>query len=239
MSADIWGTGTGGPATPATPATPEREEEPRLWLAVPTGFFELPLDDLDARLGQARTLITELAPGEQQAAIDPVVGALGFFLQRLAELDALYCGIGHHRSGYDDSEITSTLIVSLQRTGGTGDARKLLGEMARRQADDGWTGEAEILEVEGRPVLFCESVREVPAPQFPEGPPVAQDATVAVFELRALVPSSDGQRLAAIDFATPCVAYGPEFRTMLVMLAASVSFEEPVTVTSSIRDVLG
>jgi hypothetical protein len=41
------------------------------------------------------------------------------------------------------------------------------------------------------------------------------------------VPADDGSKLATIELSTPFEAHGPEFRGMIVHLAASVAFEPP------------
>jgi hypothetical protein len=212
-----------GGATDADPAVVELP----LWLEVPEGFFALPLVDTGEAMERAQAVLLELAPAEQQAVIPAVVGALDEFLRDLAARQAVYCGLGHHVSEVDGAEVSSTLVVSVQRTGGVGDPRLLLGEMVRRRADQDWQGQADLLDLLGRPVLFCESTRELPEPLLPGATGPDPDATAPVFALEALVPSADGSLLACVDFATPFVANGPEFRMMMVSIAASLSFEPP------------
>ncbi|MHA6760258.1 hypothetical protein [Streptacidiphilus sp. PAMC 29251] len=143
-----------------------------LWLEVPSGFFALPLTDPAESMQRAQEVLLELATAEQQAVIPAVVGALGEFLEDLAARQAVYCGLGHHVSEVDGAEVSSTLVVSVQRTGGAGDPRLLLGEMVQRRAEQDWQGQADLLDLLGRPVLFSESTRELPVPQLP-GPPGA------------------------------------------------------------------
>lgn len=222
----------------ASASDPGPDDRLRLWIDMPTGYFPLPLDDVDGKLERAGEFLRELAPPTDTAEmLDPLLSTLRLLLQGLSDNDTLYCGVGRHRSAVDDSEISSTLVVSLQRTEGTGDPRKLLGEMARRQADAGWTGEAGIHDVLERPVLFCEGVRELPAFWADD---TSEAATAPVFSLQALVPQEDGSQLASIELATADVDHGPEYRAMMVTLAASVSFEQPTEPsTNSIRAVLG
>jgi hypothetical protein len=198
-----------------------------LWLDVPTGFRPLPLTGTAEALEQAQHVLLELATPEQQSVLPTVVGALGELLQDLAARRAVYCGLGRHVSELDGAEITSTLVVSIQRTGGAGDPRLLLAEMVRRRAEQDWQGQADLLDVLGRPVLFCESTSDLPAPRLPGATGDDQDATAAVFALEALIPSADGALLASVDFATPFVANGPEFRMMMVEIAATLSFTPP------------
>ncbi len=228
------------------PTTADTIEIP-VWFQPPTGFFPLPLDGVEESLSAADTLLTELAPDDQKPVVGIVVGALASLLLELADRDAVYCALGHHLSAVDGGVVTSTLVVSLQLTGGEGDPRLLLAEMVRRRAEEDWRGKADLVTVLGRPVLFLESVQELPAPRLPGAPEVAEDGTAPVFTLEALVPADDGSLLAAVEFATPFVDNGPEFRAMMVDLAGSVSFRpppeepgaEPSAPVSSIRAALG
>ena len=218
-----------------------------VWFQVPTGYFPLPLDGIEESMERAESLLSELAPPDQQAVIGPVVGALTSLLLELADRDAVYCGLGHHLSAVDGGVVTSTLVVSLQLTGGAGDPRLLLGEMLRRRAAEEWQGQADLVTVLGRPVLFCEGERALPTPHLPGADAVAEDATSPVFVLEALIPSDDGTVLAAVEFATPFLENGPEFRAMMVDLAGSLTFDPPAdepgaaetAPMSSIRAALG
>lgn len=244
--------GLGGPPRAGAATLPD--EEPGIWLDIPEGYFPLPLRDLDVTVPAARQILTEVAEPEQRPLIELTVGTLGVLLQDLAARNAVYCGIGRHASAVDGGEVTSTLVVSVQDTGAEGDPRLLLGEMVERLAAEDWHGQADLLDVADRPVLFCERVQELPAPQLPGGPELPDDATAPVFLLEALVPSDDGTLLAAIEFATPYLDNGPEFRTMMAVLAGSLSFdpppedggrapgtpgEGPTTTRHAIRDALG
>lgn len=239
--------GLGSPPSGTLPAP--SDEELRVWLDIPDGYFPLPLENIAETVLTAQQVMTEVGPPELRPTIEQTVGVLGVFLQDLAERNAVYCGIGRHASAVDGGEVTSTLVVSVQDTGAEGDPRLLLGEMVERFAAQDWRGQADLLDVVGRPVLFCESVQELPAPQFPGSPELPEDATAPVFLLEALIPSDDGTRLAQIEFATPFTENGPEFRTMVAMLAGALSFEPPSESSgaplaggssgSSIRDALG
>ncbi|MFC1421510.1 hypothetical protein [Streptacidiphilus cavernicola] len=244
--------GLGGPSAAGAGTLPD--EERSIWLDIPEGYSALPLRDLDETVPATRRILAELSEPEQRPLVELTVGTLGVLLQDLADRSAVYCGIGRHASAVDGGEVTSTLVVSVQDTEAAGDPRLLLGEMVERLAAEDWQGQADLLDVVGRPVLFCERVQELPAPQLPGGPELPDDATAPVFLLEALVPSDDGTLLAAIEFATPYLDNGPEFRTMMATLAAALSFDPPredggdqgsaapgqePTTRNAIRDALG
>ncbi|HEX3785698.1 MAG TPA: hypothetical protein VHX38_39105 [Pseudonocardiaceae bacterium] len=138
----------------------------------------------------------------------------------LAARNVLYCGLGHHVSVVDGSTITSSLTVGLQQFPEKANLRLILRDFVMAKYE---TGERGQVDVEGRPVLFVESTRELPAPQLPEQESGASGATSPVFQLEATVPAEDATKLVTMEFSTPFVSYGTEFRAMMVQLAASVS----------------
>jgi hypothetical protein len=215
------------------------QPEPGLsvWGDIPDGYIALPLEDISGSLERAANLVTELAPEELRPLIEPTTAALDALLLDLASRHAVYCGLGRHLSASEDEILTSTLIVSLHATGAEGDPRQLLGEMAARfdTRPDEATG-VSLVELLGTPVLFPEAVRDLPVP-LAEG----DAAMTPVFSVEALVASADGSTLAVVEFATPFVEHGPQFRMMMAQLAASLSFDAPPPepATSSIHAALG
>ena len=213
-------------------------DETPVWVELPVGFAPLPTDDIDQRMATAETVLAELAPEELRAAVGPVVGVLTYFLRDLAARNTLYCGVGRHRSAMDDSTVTSSLVVSLQRFWEERNPRLVLKDLLAAKLDAGDHGQSDLVDLDNGPVLFFETTRVMPTPQLPGQPPVPDGSTTRVFQLEALVPSADGTTMAAIEFSTPFESYGQGFRTMIVMMAASVSFTEPATTFRSISQVL-
>jgi hypothetical protein len=203
------------------------EERTAIWVQLPDGYVPLPLDDIAANMARARELVEASAPAPTRPAVAPLVDALAVFLDDLAVRDCLYRGIGRHVSGTDGTTITSSLVVALQEFPERVNPRILLKDLVLAKADAGDKGEVSLVDVVGRPMLFVEGERELPTPGFPGQPPVPEGATSKIFQLEALVPADDGARLVSIEFSTPFVGYGPEFRRMVVEMAASVSFTEP------------
>lgn len=178
-------------------------------------------------MAQARELVETSAPAPARPAVAPLVDALTVFLNDLAVRNCVYCGIGRHASGTDGTKITSSLVVALQEYPEQVNPRILLKDLVLAKADAGDKGEVSLVDVVGRPMLFVEGERELPTPGFPGQRPVPAGAMSKVFQLEALVPADDGARLVSIEFSTPFVGHGPEFRPMVIEMAASVSFTEP------------
>jgi hypothetical protein len=213
-----------------------------VWVAIPPGYFPLPLADVDSRLAQAESILTGVADVAQQPVVHGFVGVLGVFLADLAARGTLYCGIGRHISPADESVVTSSLIVSLLEFPGARNPRLVLADLVRAKSGANERGQADLVDVLERPTLFFERTRQLPTPQLPGRPDVPGDAMSPVFQLEAFVPSSDGGKLAIIEFSTPAESHGPQFRAMIVEMAASVSFEPPAAdhgFSSKIGEVLG
>lgn len=213
-----------------------------LWIGIPPGYFALPLDRIGPGLDQAESVLTDVADAGQQPLIHAVTGVLSVLLADLAARGALYCGIGRHTSPTDGSIVTSSLVVSLLEFPGTRNPRLVLSDLVQAKADENERGQADLVDLDGHPVLFFERTRQLPTPQLPGQPGVPEDATSPVFQLEAFVPSADGSKLANIEFSTPFEAHGPEFRVMMAQLALSISFEpppEPSNFSDKIGQVLG
>jgi hypothetical protein len=212
-----------------------------LWVAIPPGYFPLPLDDVQGSFARAESVLTDIADAQQQPQIKAVIGVLGVFLSDLASCGALYCGIGRHTSPVDDTVVTSSLVISYQEFEGTRNPRLVLRDLVQAKADADERGQVDLIDVLERPVLFFERTRALPTPQLPGQPEVAEGATSAVYQLEASIPSDNGDKLATIEFATPFESHGPEFRAMVVQLAASVSFKPPAlsSAGTTISQVLG
>ncbi|MBF9072409.1 hypothetical protein [Streptacidiphilus fuscans] len=216
---------------------PVSDESRQIWVNLPEGYTALPLTDVSGTLERAAAIVAEFAPEPLRELVAPTADLLEFLLLELSERGASYCGLGQHISPVDGTLVSSTLVVSLHSTNASGDPKQLLGEMAKRvdpaSLED---GDAELVDLLGNPVLFLEGVRRLPMPENDD-----PSATSPLFTMEALVPSPDGDLLAAIEFATPFLDQGPQFRVMLAQFAASVSFEAPPPEpdTSSILSALG
>lgn len=198
-----------------------------LWIRIPPSYSAMPLEDASDRLGTADSLIMDVAFHDVRAQTKVLIDALKVFLDDLVTAGALYCGIGRHTSPEDDVVVTSTLVVSHQKYVGIRNPRLLLSDLLSAKSEANEQGQADLVDVVERPMLFFERVRTLPTPQFPGHPDVDEDATSPVFQLEAHIPSDDGRELVVIEFSTPFISHGPLFRTMVVEIAASVSFEPP------------
>lgn len=206
-----------------------------VWGDIPEGYTALPPQDINCSLERAETLVAVSAPEELRPFPESTT-ALNALLLDLADRNATYCGVGRHLSPGDGEVLTSTLVVAVRSTGAQSDPRRLLGDISSRLGVDPGdeVTELSLVESHGTPVLFRETVRALPAPLDEDG-----TATTPVFTIEALVASADGSRLAVVEFATPFVAHGPEFRMMTVEFAASLSFEAPPPETGGVRSALG
>jgi hypothetical protein len=226
----------------ATGATEPADDALNFWIEMPQGYFPLPLTDTDDVLATAEANLRELAPPEQQELLSAVIGTFSVLLDQLEQRNSVYCGLGWH-AAEDGTIVSSSLVLSLQELGEKRNPRLVLGDLVGIKAEAGEHGQADLVDLASGPALFFESIVTLQRPQMPGETGPAGDAEV--YQLEALVPSEDGTKLVAIEFSTPYVSHGPQFRTMMVLMANSVSFTAPQgsedagSTAQSINQILG
>lgn len=214
-----------------------------LWVGVPPGFLSLPIDDPATKIGEIAATLNEFVPEERRGLFDAAIATVAFLLGELSARDVVYCGLGYH-TAEDGERISSSLVVSLQTYPARRDPRLVLADLVIAQRESGESGQVELADLENGPAMFVEAVVDLPTPQLP-GQEVPVGSTSPVYQLQALVPAADGTRLAALEFSTPMVGHGTQFRTMMALMASTVSFQPPPgaaeagTVSRRIGDILG
>jgi hypothetical protein len=208
---------------------PDSEQPTAIWVEIPDGFAALPLEDIEPTIGRAEAVLRQVVPDRQRAALAPVTGALSYFLRQLAVRNTLYCGLGNHLSTVDGTRITSTLVVALQEFPEQRDPYLVLRDLIPAAVEPDQPAQVDLVQLAPGPVLFIETTRELPTPTIPGTSSVGVDTVTPVFQLQALVVSRDATKLVTVELSTPFVPYGPEFRTMMVLMASSVSFTAPPT----------
>jgi hypothetical protein len=194
-----------------------------VWLSIPPGYAELPLADIPATIDATRRLTFELGVGEQPF----VLGALGVFLEALAERGAVYCGLGRHESALDGQVITSSLVISVLDLPGERNPRLVLRDLLIGKARAHEAGQADIVDLAGGPVAFFEHTLSLPSPAVSGQHVLAVGVEAPVWQLEAFVVSPGGNRLVTIEASTPFVEHGPQYRAMVIAVAAGVAFHEP------------
>ncbi|MBS2962917.1 hypothetical protein KGA66_07675 [Actinocrinis puniceicyclus] len=224
-------------------ADPDEADRLRLWVELPPGYFPLPLDDIDNALATAEANLRELAPAEQQPLLAAVVGTFMVLLEQLQARNAAYCGLGWHTTE-EGAIVPSSLVVSIQPFPKKRNPCLVIKDLIEKRAEAGEHGQVDVVDLTRGPAAFVESVLTLPRPHLPGTPPNEQP-DAEVYQLQALIPSEDGTILAAIDFSTPDLPHGPQFRAMMVLMADSVSFtpppgrEEAGETARSINQILG
>ncbi|MBR7829456.1 hypothetical protein KDK95_24330 [Actinospica sp. MGRD01-02] len=215
-----------------------------VWLGIPPGYLPLPVVDSADRLAEALPTLVELCPPESRDLLFSTVDTFALLLSELEQRNTVFCGLGWHTAPDDESTlVASSLVASLQTTGGERNPRLVLGDLIKVSADADDHAQADLVDLPNGPALFFESVRSLRKPRLPgeEGDPGRAD----VYQLEVIVPSEKGDRLAVLEFSTPQVEYGVYYREMMVLLAHSVAFnpppgsEEQGTSARKIHDALG
>lgn len=202
----------------------QADESVRIWLELPPGYLSLPIENSAERFAEVEPVLAELCPPERQDLLYATLNTFATLLAELERRNTVYCGLGWHTAP-DGSVVSSTLVISLQPTAQQRNPRLLLGDLVRAAANADDQGQADLVDLPGGPALFFESVRSLRKPMMPgqEGDPGRAD----VYQLEAVVPSEKGDLLAVLEFSTPQVEYGTQYREMMVLLANSVSLTPP------------
>jgi hypothetical protein len=199
-----------------------------VWLAIPEGYAALPLENIPDTIAVTRQLVAELGPAAQHQLNDHVLDLLGFSLEALAERRTVYCGFGRHRSAVNGQLITSSLVVTLLEFPEERNPRLVLRDLLLGKDNAGEAGQADLVDLPNGPVLFFERTRMLPRPAAPGQHVLAESTESPVWQLEAFVPSPEGDELATIEVSTPLVEHGPQYRTLVVTMAAGVTFKPPI-----------
>ncbi|PPJ19178.1 hypothetical protein C5E44_08680 [Nocardia nova] len=197
--------------------------EYELAVDIPPGYFELPLHNIDHQLDAALPLVEKFSDGMPAEAVADVMGTLRFLLDALVAGNTRYCGLGQHVSDTGE-RVASWLVISVMKYGKPRSPRLTLADIATAKKLEDGSLVVEPVDIEGRPVLFTESIRTEPQPEITGL--TTESASAAVFQLEAFIPSEDGTTIAAIEFSTVSVSEGPNFREMVFLLAASAKLDK-------------
>ena len=205
-------------------------EPARVWLSIPDGYTPLPLDNIPATLTATEQLVNELGTVGQREASRFVLGSLTVMLETLAERSAVYCGVGRHLSAINGQPITSSLVVTLLEFPGRRNPRLVLRGLLQAKKDANESGQPDLVDLPNGPAAFVERIRMLPTPPIPGQDVLAPDTESPVWQLEAFVPSPEGDTLATIAVSTPFADDGPQYRSMVVGIAAGVGFRPPAQV---------
>ncbi|MEU1955239.1 hypothetical protein [Nocardia rhamnosiphila] len=200
---------------------------PPVGIDIPHGYNEIPLDDLDTLMQTAGPVISASVPDGMRDAVPNVLGTLHFMLATLAVNNALYSGIGLHRTSAEESErvAISWLTVSSFDYGEERNPRLVLSELIAAKAEKKSLGQLAMIEVPAVPILYFEWTEKHAAPTVAGYP--ATNGPPEVFQIEVIVPSADGTSIAVVELSTADPDIGPRYRGMILDMAASVTFPQP------------
>jgi hypothetical protein len=186
---------------------------------IPSGYLALPLHGIDDSVGTTESLLREVGPSELTPAADEILPAMGLFLHELARVGVRYCGLGRHL--VDSRLATSVLTVVVYDSGDTMKPRLALESLADAKPA---TGDLQLVDLDNRPLLFFEQVRNLPVPDFPGNPTAG--TTAPVYQLEATMTSTDGTIIGSVELSTPFVDHAPQFRRMIIDVARSMTLQK-------------
>lgn len=198
---------------------------PTIGIDIPPGYNEIPLGNLDALMKTAQPVIAESVPEHMRDDVPNVVGTLHFLLATLASNNTLYSGIGLHRATEPERVTVSWLTVSSFVYGEERNPRLVLSDLIAAKADRSARGNLGLVEAPTGPILYFEWTEKHAAPDIASYPGGGDSSDV--FQIEVTVPSEDGTSIAVIEFSTADSEIGPQYRGMVLDMAASVTFPQP------------
>ncbi|MFC9964779.1 hypothetical protein [Nocardia ignorata] len=210
-------------------SNPTRPPRYAVAVEIPPGYHELPLAGVATAISAADPLLSQQTTGTLRESVPKTLGTLEFMLEALAKRNAVYCGIGTHRSA-DGHPVVSWLTISCLDAGAPRNPRLTLADIAQHKTRDeiGWRVEG--VDVGERPLLFSEGIGHYPSPDLPALR--KSDDAAHTYQMEAVIPSPDGTTVAVVEVATAEVDRGPEFGPMLFGMAASLEFVASSTTPS-------
>ncbi|MEU7765141.1 hypothetical protein AB0B25_08470 [Nocardia sp. NPDC049190] len=181
----------------------------------------MPLSDIDGIMTVSESAIRAVVADDLKECVPQLIGTLKYLLETLATKNAVYCGIGRHVS-IDGQPATSWLTISSLNYGAAQNPRLVVRELAQSRLSEEIPWVVEPIDIAGRPALLSESIRTYPAPDIPAAR--AEGDNVSPFQIEVLLPSEDGTSIAAVELSTASVSHGPEYRSMVLAMAASLEF---------------
>ncbi|MEU1982320.1 hypothetical protein [Nocardia sp. NPDC019395] len=203
----------------------EPPRAPTVGIDIPPGYYEIPLDQVADLGDRYLPMVIDAIPDGVRGSASAVVETMQFLIGTMISNNALYCGIGVHRSVQSDENVVSWLTVSSFAYGPARNPRLVIGDLVAAKAAHGETGHLEIIELGHRPALYFERTVSHGKPEISGYPGDAEE--VAVFQVQTVVPSEDGECIAVVDFSTANAPHGPEYRAMILGMAASIEFPAP------------
>jgi len=118
-------------------------------------------------------------------------------------------------------------VVTVLDFPGERNPRLVLRDLLIGKAQAHEAGQPDIIDLPNGPVAFFEHTLSLPNPAIPGQHVLAASTEVPVWQLEAFVPSATGNRLVTIETSTPFADHGPQYRAMVVAMAAGVAFQPP------------
>ncbi|NKY88833.1 hypothetical protein [Nocardia veterana] len=201
---------------------------------IPEGFAALPLTDIDRHVAAVANTAKSLSDSETREMAAGVLPIISILLKGLAQWDVRYCGFGRHVAS-SGTPVTSCLTVCLYETGGDKlNPRLVLKDLVEtRLAAGDDLGSIELVDVDTRPILFSERIRELPSPRFTGSP--YDSETASTYQLEAVLPAESGTAVAAVELSTAYIDDGPEFRRMIFDMARSAAFHSDFSNSSALN----
>jgi hypothetical protein len=205
-----------------------RSQDADVWFALPGGFVPLPLHDLSEAAhhtaqtgwqdGLLRPLLEAVPEGSDRQRLLTDLGPVLRMAQLLLAAGAVQCCIGLHRDDEGEGRLLLSLFILASRATGWA-PRSVLAARAAMSAQD--ADQIVTLDLPCGPASLVQvALNGSPENGIAEGHRLLQ--------ITAYVPCPDGRRIALLTLATTAVGQAEYYRALLIDIAGTVSFDNPL-----------
>jgi hypothetical protein len=121
-------------------------------------------------------------------------------------------------------------VVTVLDFPGERNPRLVLRDLLIGKARAHEAGQPDIIDLPNGPVAFFEHTLRLPNPAIPGQHVLAAGTEVPVWQLEAFILSPGGDRLVTIEASTSFADHGPQYRPMIIAMAAAVAFQPPADI---------
>ncbi|MFC7310091.1 hypothetical protein ACFQVC_38475 [Streptomyces monticola] len=201
-----------------------RDRSSKIWYALPGGYFDVPLDALDAapgteheaRLENLMALVADCAPEEQHDRFAGMVHDARYMVRYMRREGIIGCSLGMHFAD-DGSSAVSVVTVALRDIEWAPPKVTAVRAVSLAESADN----VELLTLPGgHPASASDTLGTAPA--------VAGVPEQELYQCNVYIPAPSGAQLAVLTLSTVAVGSRGYYRDLMESVAHTVTFQDPM-----------
>ncbi|WP_155058705.1 hypothetical protein [Streptomyces blattellae] len=201
-----------------------RDPSSKIWYALPGGYFDVPLDVLDAepgseheaRLEHLMALVADCAPEAEHDRFAGTVRDVRYMVRQMRREGIIGCALGMHYAD-DGSSASSVVTVALRDIEWAPPKLTAVRAVSLLESPQN----VGLLALPGgRPASVSDIVVTMPA--------VGGMAAQELYQCNLHIPAPSGVQLAVLTLSTVAVSSRKHYRDLMESIAYTVSFHDPL-----------